>query len=137
MIGIQTNAPEVAAAIAAKRDAIAAAVQKGMRSALLAVETEAVKNLSGGGKPYSYPVPVRTDNLRRARTVQQPEPGLGLIAFTADYAWAIETGKVTEWAGRGKTRIVQRTPRPFAADAVETVDPAHFVIEAVAEVIEK
>ena len=137
MIGIQTNAPEVAAAIAAKRDAIAAAVQKGMRSALLAVEAEAVRNLSGGGKPYSYPVPVRTGNLRRARTVQQPEPGLGLIAFTADYAWAVHSGKVTQWAGRGKTREVQRTPRPFAEDAVETVDPAHYIIEAVAEAVGK
>lgn len=137
MINITTNAPEVAATIAAKRDAIAAAVQKGMRSALLAVEADAVKNLSGGGQPYSYPVPVRTGNLRSARTVQQPEPGLGLIAFTADYAWAIATGHVTEWAGRGKTRTVQRTARPFAADAVESADPARYVIDAVAEVIEK
>lgn len=135
MTAIQTNAGEVASTIAAKRDAIAGAVSKGMRSALLATDSAAVENLSGGGKPYAYPVPVRTGNLRRARTVQQPQPGLGIIAFLAAYAWAIETGKVSEWAGRGKTRRVQRTARPFAADAVEKADPARYVIEAVSEVV--
>lgn len=135
MTAITTNADEVAAAIAAKRDAIAAAVQNGMTSALLAMEAAAVKNLSGSGKPYSYPVPVRTGNLRRARTVQQPEPGLGVIAFTADYAWAVHTGKVNEWAGRGKTRKIQRTARPFAQDAVDSTDPAHYVIDAVSQAV--
>ncbi len=134
---IETTAEQTAAAIARKRDAISGAVSRGTRSALLAVETEAVKNLSGSNadQPGAYPVPVRTGQLRRDRTVQQPQPGLGLISFMSDYAWAIETGVVTQWAGRGKTRRAQVGARPFAQDAVDRVDPAHFVIDAVSQVI--
>jgi hypothetical protein len=135
MIRIGTNADEAAASVRAKRDALPGAVERGMRSALLAVENAAVKNLSGGGVPYSYPVPVRTGNLRGARTVQQPSPGIGIISFTADYAMAVHSGVVTEFAGRGKTRKVQRTARPFAQDAVDSVDVAGLIIEPVSEVL--
>lgn len=132
---IETTADETAAAIARKAAGIAGAVGQGMRSALLATESEAVKNLSGSNSdaPYAYPVPARTGNLRRNRTVQQPSPGLGLINFDSDYAYAVHSGKVTEFAGRGKTRQVQRAARPFAQDAIDKVDPPHFVIDAVAQ----
>lgn len=137
MTQITTNADEVADAIARKASQLSGAVAKGMRSALLAVESAAVKNLSGdlGAEPYAYPVPARTGNLRRDRTVQQPSPGLGIISFLANYAYAVETGQVNEWAGRGRTRKVQRQARPFAEDAVKSVQPEHFVIDAVQEVI--
>lgn len=135
MIGVNENSDEVAATLAAKAQAIPNAVARGVRSALLKVERLAVRNLSGGGEPYSYPVPVRTGNLRGARTVQQPEPGIGLITFTASYATAVETGKVTQWAGRGKTRQVQKPERPFAQRAVEEAKPEQFVIDAVVSVI--
>lgn len=134
-MGIETNADDVADTVAQKRAGISRAVASGTRSALLAIESEAVKNLSGDGAPFSYPVPVRTGNLRRDRTVQQPEPGIGILAFLASYAWAVHEGEVGEYEGRGKTKIVQRSPRPFAQDAVDKVDPAHFILEAVDGVI--
>jgi hypothetical protein len=133
MIGITTNADQVAASVERKSAALAAGVQTGMRSALLAVEREAVKNLSGAGSAaaWSYPVPARTGNLKNNRVVSQPSPGVGIIAFGADYAWAIHSGLVSQWAGRGKSRRVQRTARPFADDAVTKADPAQYVIDAV------
>ncbi|MBR0346032.1 MAG: hypothetical protein IJI03_12320 [Rudaea sp.] len=135
MIDVQTNAGDVAAKFSAKAEAIPDAVGKGVRSWLLATEAQAVRNLTGGGAAWTYPVPVRTGNLRGARTVQQPSPGIGIIQFTAAYAWAIHTGKVTQWAGRGKTRQVQKTARPFAQDAGDKVPPDKYVIGAVAEVL--
>jgi len=135
VIRIETNSDEASANVRAKRDAFGGAVERGMRSLLLAVESEAVKNLSGEGAPYSYPVPVRTGNLRGARTVQQPSPGIGIISFTAEYAMAVHSGLVTEWAGRGKTRKVQRPARQFAQDAVDKIDGAKYIIDPVAEVM--
>lgn len=135
MIRIGENSDEAAASVRAKRDALPGAVERGMRSWLLAVEAKAVKNLSGGGAPYSYPVPVRSGNLRGGRTVQQPSPGIGVISFTADYAMAVHSGIVTEFAGRGKTRKVQRKARPFAQDAVDSTDGASYIIGPVSEVL--
>jgi len=137
MAHIETNADEAAAGVARKAAAISSAVGQGMRSALIATETEAVKNLSGSNSdaPYAYPVPVRSGNLRRNRTVQQPSPGLGLINFNSDYAFAVHSGIVMQFAGRGKSKKVQRPARPFAQDAVDKVDPEHFVLDAVAQAV--
>lgn len=136
-MGIQTNAPQIGDTIQRKADALAGAVSSGMRSALLATEAAAVKLLSGsnGAAPWSYPVPARTGNLKNARLVSQPSPGVGVIAFFADYAWAIHSGVVNQWAGRGKTRQAQRTPRPFADDAVRQANPASYLFSAVGRVL--
>lgn len=136
-MGIQTNAAEVAANIERKANALAGAVESGMRSALLATEAAAVKNLSGSNSaaPWTYPVPARTANLKNNRAVSQPSPGVGILAFLASYAWAIHSGVVNQWAGRGKTRIVQREARPFADDAVAQARPADYVFDAVARVM--
>lgn len=133
MTRIQTNADEVAKRIQAKSDALAEAVRTGTTDALLAVEAAAVKNLSGSNaaEPWTYPVPARTGNLKNARTVKQEPTGVGIIAFLADYAWAIHSGKVNQWAGRGKTRRVQRIARPFADDAIKTAKPTDYIINAV------
>ena len=131
---IETTAEQTADALRAKREQIASAVSTDLRSTLLAVEREAVKRLSGsnGDAPGAYPVPVRTGELRRDRTVQQPSPGVGLIFFNAAYANAIETGEnVTQWAGRGKTRRVSREPRPFAQDAIDAVVPSTNALQQV------
>ncbi|HZP85862.1 MAG TPA: hypothetical protein VFB54_03515 [Burkholderiales bacterium] len=137
MSGIDTNANDVAAALEAKSAALERSVSVGMSNALAATDREAVKLLSGsnGASPWSYPVPARTGNLRSARDVSQPSPGVGVIAFLADYAYAIYTGVVSQWAGRGKTRIVQRVARPFADDAVANARPSDYVIDAVEEVL--
>lgn len=135
MISIHTTAEQVAANIQRKADGLSAAVRDGMTDALNAIEREAVKNLSGdlNAKPYSYPVPARSGNLKNNRIVSQPSPGVGIIAFNAAYAWAVHSGHVTQWAGRGKTRQVDRTPRPFADDAIKAANPAAIVIEHVRE----
>ncbi|MDR3389927.1 MAG: hypothetical protein P4L92_23060 [Rudaea sp.] len=137
MTGISTNADDVAARIQGKADRLSAAVATSMRSALLAVEAEAVKNLSGSGSAaaYSYPVPARTGNLKNDRVVSQPSAYLGIIAFLADYAWAVHSGIVTEFAGRGKTRKVQRPARPFADDAVKAAQPSNYIFDAVERVM--
>lgn len=132
---LSDNSEQVAAAVAKKAAALPAAVERGTRSGLLAVEADAVKNLSGSNAsaPYSYPVPARTANLRNARSVAQPQPGTGIITFFADYAWAVHSGNVTEFAGRGKTRKVARLPRPYADDAVKSAHPETYIIDAVKE----
>lgn len=132
-MSISSNAEQAAASIERKMRAMPAAVQQGTRSGLLAVEAEAVKNLSGSNDaaPWSYPVPARTGNLKNARGVDQPTPSTGIITFFADYAWAIHSGHVTEFAGRGKTREVTRVARPFADDAVKAAHPEAYVIDAV------
>jgi hypothetical protein len=133
MAGIRTNAELVAANVARVASNMGDAVKSGMTEALLAVERAAVKNLSGelGAAPYSYPVPARSGFLKNNRLVSQPSPGVGIIAFNQSYAWAVHSGVVTQWAGRGKTRVVQRPARPFADDAVKAVNPASIILDRV------
>jgi hypothetical protein len=132
VIGLHSNSDDVAAAVAKKAAALGPAVQRGTRSALLAVEGAAVKNLSGSNDaaPWTYPVPARTGNLKNARGIAQ-EGGTGIITFFADYAWAIHSGRVMQFAGRSHARLVQRAPRPFADDAVKSAHPETYIIDAV------
>lgn len=122
---------KVQAVLAALDKALAA----GLKRAVTTTNKAAIANLGGSRKaePWTYPVPVRTPGGLRAQQQSQIEsPTSGYVFNTADYARAIHTGYVNEWAGRGKTRMVQRLARPFLDDAVETAQPL-MVIQASVE----
>lgn len=104
------------------------AVTAGLRRALALVDAQAQALLSGAGAPWSYPVPVRTGNLRRHEGMRLLSPTSGMVFNTADYANAVHTGRVGQWAGRGKSVVVQRAARPFLDDALERVRPEDVVI---------
>ena len=125
---LTSNAGELAAKyrdLAARLDA---ALQRGLLTAMSKVEELAQANLSGGGAPFSYPVPVRTGNLRGQLGAEQITPAAVEVFDTADYARAVHEGVFTQWAGRGKTRIVDKQARPFLTDALATADPTQIVL---------
>lgn len=106
--------------------ALDAALASGIKKAATAVNKAAIANLGGNRKaePWSYPVPVRTPGGLRAQQKMQIEtPTIAYVFNTAAYAGAIHSGYVSEWAGRGKHRMVQRPARPFLDNAVETAQP--------------
>ena len=72
--------PEAFQALYAKRAAdLPAAIKRGTRNVLLAVDRAAVKNLSGSGAAGSYPVPIRAGNLRRSNGVRQESDAVGYV----------------------------------------------------------
>ena len=107
---------------------LSAALQRGLLAAMSKVEELAQANLSGSGAPFSYPVPVRTGNLRGQLNAEQITPTAVEVFDTADYARAVHEGVFTQWAGRGKTRIVEKPARPFLTDALATADPTQIVL---------
>lgn len=127
MPSMTTNGTQVAAVYRRIRATLDASLDRGMTMALLAVERAQVKNLSGGGAPFSYPVPVRTGNLRRSAGHSRESLTSGYVFNTAAYAGAVHSGHVSEWTGRGEHRTVDRTARPFLTDAVEQSKPSMIV----------
>lgn len=102
------------------------ALRRGMRRALVAVDAQASRNLSGSGEApaRSYPIPVRTGFLRRAGGVRQVSATSGLVFNRARYARAIHTDGFKPY---GNPRAATVDPRPFLQDAVDKVDPASMV----------
>jgi phage gpG-like protein len=135
MVEITTNAALVAAKYRDRAAALAPAVRASVGRAALAVERAMVRRLEGSGAPWSYPVPNRTGHLSRSTFVQQPAANMAVVGNNADYAMAIHSGLVSQWAGRGKHRTVQHEPRPFLDDAVKDADPASIVYDGVAGAI--
>lgn len=118
MTGIATNSLQLARAYARRIERLDAAAKAGIRKWAIAVNREQVKNLSGGkgAAAGSYPVPVRTGNLRRDAFWQVESPRQAIVGNTADYAQAIHEG---QFAGRSGAHI---NPRPFLDDAAREVD---------------
>lgn len=126
----------------AKMQAVIAALDKalitGVRKAATLVNRRAIANLSGSRKaePWTYPVPIRTPGgLRANQQMQIESPTSAYVFNTAAYAHAIHSGMVSEWAGRGKHRMVQRLARPFLDDAVETEQPLMVIQTQVEEAL--
>lgn len=122
--GVETNAAEVAIAVRELGPAMHAALHRGMRKALNRLERHAAINLSGAGAPWSYPVPVRSGNLRRSLRREQRSAVEGYVIAGASYAWAIHEGEMeVGGAMRSYTR------RPFMDDASDAVD-VHAIFDA-------
>lgn len=128
MVTMASNAGELAAKYRDLEVRLSAALQRGLLASMSKVEELAQANLSGGGAPFTYPVPVRTGNLRGQLGADQITPTAVEVFDTADYARAVHEGVFTQWAGRGKTRIVQKPERPFLTDALATADPTQIVL---------
>lgn len=117
--------PEQFNALYASRAAkLPAAVRRGTRNVLLAVERAAVKRLSGPGSaaPGSYPVPIRTGNLRRSMGVRQDTDMSGYVFNRALYANAIHSGMTPYNNPHAKKSY---RGRRFLDDAVAATDTMH------------
>lgn len=112
--------PEAFQALYAQRAAeLPAAIRRGTRNVLLAVERQATKNLTGSGKAGEYPVPVRTGNLRRSMGVRQESDVVGYVFNRARYAHAVHTSGFHAY---GNPHAPFYKGRPFLDDAADQVD---------------
>lgn len=128
MVTVSSNAGELAAKYRDLEVRLSAALQRGLLAAMSKVEELAQANLSGSGAPFTYPVPVRTGNLRGQLNAEPITTTAVEVFDTADYARAVHDGVFTQWAGRGKTRIVDKPARPFLTDALAAADPTQIVV---------
>lgn len=131
MTHVTSNAGDIAAKYRELPGKLDDAVERGLLNAMQAVEEAAQANLSGAGQPFSYPVPVRTGNLRGQLGSEKLSATAAEVFDTADYAWAVHEGVFNQWAGRGKTRRVKKPARPFLTDALATADPTTIVIDEI------
>lgn len=129
MTRVTSNSADLAAKYRGLPGKLDAALERGLLNAMQAVEAEALHNLSGGGVPFSYPVPVRTGNLRGQLGAEKLSPTAAQVFDTADYAWAVHEGVFNQWAGRGKTRRVPRPARPFLTDALRSAEPLGVIVD--------
>lgn len=128
MVSLTSNAGDIAAKYRDLEVRLSAALERGLLASMSKVEELAQANLSGSGAPFTYPVPVRTGNLRGQLNSEQITPTAVEVFDTADYARAVHEGIFTQWAGRGKTRIVEKPARPFLTDALAAADPTGIVL---------
>jgi hypothetical protein len=113
-MSVWTNAGAVARAYRKRMSQWAAGLRAGLRRIALEVERRQVDNLSGGGTSPagSYPVPIRSGNLRRS-TGFRVEPLVAFVFNTALYARAIHNGFVPYGNGRNS----KMRAREFLLDA--------------------
>ncbi len=128
---IDTNAERVAELLRERSGRWTAAAINGLRRAVLSVEAAATRRLSGGGQAGSYPVPVRTGNLRRSMGFKILDTISGLVFNTARYAGAIHNGlQPRKHHGRGDASMYifdSVAARPFLDDAVAEVKPGELI----------
>ena len=118
MTQISTNAKELYAKWLRRKSAMDKARRIGLRSAAIAVDRAQVKNLGGSGDAGSYPVPVRTGNLRGGHFFDTQRSDFAVIGNTTVYA------------------TVVHKDRPFLDDAAESVDTVeHMAIAFRKEVL--
>lgn len=129
MTRVTSNADELAAKYRGLPAKLDASQERGLLNAMQAVESAAQDNLGGEGKPFSYPVPVRTGNLRGQLGAEKLSATAAEVFDTADYAWAVHEGVFNQWAGRGKTRRVHKPARPFLTDALTEAGPTDIIID--------
>lgn len=122
------NAEEFRALYMRRAADLEPALRKAMGMALLAVETNTVKNfLSGSGGAGSYPIPVRSrkergksvpgGNLRRSMDTRVESGGVGYVFNKAKYARANHKG----FQPYGNPHAMAIPPRPFLRDGLKGV----------------
>lgn len=122
-----TNAAAVARVYAERATRWTNTLARAMRKAVTAVEVHAVDLLSGSGAPGSYPVPVRTGNLRRAMGSKVTSQTSGIIFNDAGYARAIHSGHLAVgYKGRGRKSV---KARPFLDDALKNAQPGRIITQ--------
>lgn len=112
MVGIVSNAGQIAKRYQRRRQRLDRALGRGLKKAAAAIDREQVDNLSGSGSaaPGDYPVPIRTGTLRGGHFFRVRSERLAIVGNTTEYAVAIHED------------------RPFLDDAAEAVD--HLAIVA-------
>ena len=128
---ITSNAGRIAELYRERAGRWRAAALSGLRRALVAVETAATRRLGGGGAAGSYPVPVRTGNLRRSMGFKLLSDTTGVVFNTARYAAAIHGGlQPRKHAGSGADAVYvfDSVPaRAFLDDALEDAKPGDLI----------
>ncbi len=128
MSSMSSNARQVAQIFADRAGRWDSALAKGLRRAVVTVEIHATDLLSGSGAPGSYPVPVRTGNLRRSEGSQIVSKTSGIVFNDAGYARAIHSGEIAVgFKGRGRKRV---RARPFHDDALKQARPGEIIFNA-------
>lgn len=130
MTGISTNAGDVSGKFADRAVRWWNTLPRAMHVALGRVHNQAVELVSGGGEPGSYPVPVRTGNLRRAMGYRVETIASGIVFNDAGYAQAIHSGELAVGYRGGKRKRVDG--RPFLEDAANLVPPGATISEMMA-----
>lgn len=120
-VRVDTNAIEVERVFRARAEHWDRLLDISMRKSLIALDREAAKLLSGSGDAWTYPVPIRSGNLRRGQRTQQPSPVLGFVLNVTSYARAIHTGLISVGRGAGR-KMKQFRARPWLTDAAERAD---------------
>lgn len=116
---------ELSQRVQALMQGLTEALQRGLKLGATAVNDAARANLSGtrADPPWSYPVPRRKGNLLRRQQMKVMDTHTAYVFNDAEYAAAIHSGYVSEWAGRGKHRMRSRRPRPFLDDGAVSAQP--------------
>jgi phage gpG-like protein len=124
MIRIENNFGDRATQFARYAGAWTRAVTAGLRDIAITVERAAAKNLRGGGSaaPGSYPVPIRSRNLRSSLQ-SRFEERQSMVINSAVYARAIHEG--FQPYGNPKARRIGR--RPYLQDAVDSINPTEIM----------
>jgi phage gpG-like protein len=118
MITIEHNFGDRATQFARYAGAWTRAVAAGLRDIAISVERAAALNLRGRSKiAGSYPVPVRTGNLRRSLQSRFNDRE-SMVIVSAVYARAIHQGFTAY--GNPTARYVPG--RPYLQDAIDSVD---------------
>lgn len=102
----------------------------GMRRVAITAERKQVENLTGSGPPRSYPVPVRTGNLRRGSGMRAG-PRSAMVFNTAHYARAVHNGH----RPYGNPRAARVRAREFLLDAVKATPAIEIVRDDVRKVL--
>ncbi len=120
-INITTNIEQFIRRLDAKTDRLPAAIDKGLSRWAVLAHAAALKNLSGSNSDPagSFPVPVRTGNLRRKEGYVLP--GTSKNGFTAKSGQALvfNDAKYASNIHEGMGRHSRFGKRQFALDAVE------------------
>lgn len=124
---VNSNGEQIAATYRGFAAKLSEALHRGLLKAMSAVEKAALANISGSGAPFTYPVPTRSRFLLQSLGSDVISQTAVEIFDSAPYARAVHEGVFNQWAGRGKTRIVQRPDRPFLTDALQSAQPTDIV----------
>lgn len=92
-MNIFSNASQIAKRYRVRAQQLSQALRKGLRNAAIAVDAKQVENLSGSGPGGSYPVPVRTGNLRGGHFWDLRGDRLAIVGNTTEYAEAIHVDR--------------------------------------------
>lgn len=128
-MGVTTNAADFVSTWQGRAGRVRQSLHNGLMALLVEVNRKAIENLSGTGESGSYPVPVRTGNLRRSENWYMTSDLTGYVqAGDANTPYAVPIHE-------GEGSSAKYGARPFVDDAVDQTEPADFMVPALEEAL--